>query len=102
MNDTPVTHPAPARPNTTIYVYSLWNDQNDCLYVGTTINLRRRFQEHARLTAWWPEATFYQDIPITNPVDARTVEKALIRAYQPEHNIRHTLYEPHRIGRDLA
>lgn len=85
-----------------VNVYALFNEQGHCVYVGTTINLRRRLQEHARLAAWWPEVSRYQVIPISNHKDARTVERALIRAYQPEHNIRHTLHEPDRIGRDLA
>jgi predicted GIY-YIG superfamily endonuclease len=85
-----------------VHVYAIFNNDGNALYVGITVNLRRRFQEHARLAAWWPEATRYQDIKLTNHVDARTVERALIRAYQPEHNIRHTLNEPDRLGRDLA
>lgn len=85
-----------------VHVYALFNDEGQALYVGITKNIRRRFQEHARLAAWWPEASRYQDIPISNMRDARTVERALIRAYRPNHNVRHTLDEPDRIGRDLA
>jgi excinuclease UvrABC nuclease subunit len=85
-----------------VHVYAIFNQEGHALYVGTTKNLRRRFQEHARLAAWWGEASRYQDIQISNMRDARTVELALIRAYQPHHNIRHTLHEPDRIGRDLA
>ena len=88
--------------NRPIHVYSIFNDEGNALYVGITRNIRRRFQEHARLAAWWSEAHRYQDIQMTNMTDARTVEKALIRAYQPNHNIRHTLIEPDRLGRDLA
>lgn len=96
-----VRQPVPATGPTTI-VYSIWNEEGDCLYVGTTINLRRRFQQHARQAAWWAEADRYQPIELSNPIDARTVERALIRAYQPQHNQRHTLFEPDRLGRDLA
>jgi len=96
-----VETPVPATGPPTI-VYSLWNEEGDCLYIGVTTNLRRRFQQHARLAAWWPEASRYQPIELTNPIDARTVERALIRAYKPLHNTRHMLHEPDRIGRDIA
>lgn len=83
-------------------VYSLWNDQGECLYVGRTTNLRRRLQQHARQVAWWPSVEYMQKIEISNLTDANTVERALIRSYKPMHNIRHTTWEPHTIGRDLA
>lgn len=92
-------------PNTTTpkyIVYSLWNEDGSCLYVGITINLRRRLQEHARKAAWWATVHIVDPIEITNLTDARTIERALIRTYTPEHNIRHTNYAPHTLGRDLA
>lgn len=83
-------------------VYALFNDEGRCLYVGRSVNLRRRLQQHARQAAWWPSVEYIQQIKITNPVDANSVERALIRSYQPVHNVRHTVHEPHTIGRDLA
>lgn len=83
-------------------VYSLWNSEGECLYVGQTINLRRRLQQHARQAAWWPTVEYIQPISLTNRIDANSVERALIRSYKPMHNQRHTVWEPHTIGRDLA
>lgn len=37
------------------YIYRFWNKDNECLYVGQTIRLKSRFNQHRQDKEWWNE-----------------------------------------------
>jgi excinuclease UvrABC nuclease subunit len=40
------------------YIYRFFNNKNECLYVGKTIRLKSRFNQHKKDKEWWNEVHF--------------------------------------------
>ena len=72
-------------------VYSFIDTSGDLLYVGMTSNYQARLQAHRSGKPWWPDVAGERTIPIASRVEALELERELIRAGHPKHNIQHSL-----------
>ena len=67
-------------------VYRLYNAERTLLYVGFTLNLRRRMEGHARDKWWWPQVAHRTMVWYGSEWDARKAEAEAIDAEKPLHN----------------
>lgn len=68
------------------HVYSLYDKDNTCLYVGMSSNAFRRFGEHAKDKSWFQDVT---KVIITNcdgHLDSVKTEQMLIAELKPKYN----------------
>ena len=69
------------------YVYRMFDDEDNLLYVGQTCNIRDRLRKHYLNTDWAKETTRVdQGDPILTLLDARTCEKRAIDTEGPLYN----------------
>lgn len=61
-----------------MFVYELYNVDNELLYVGVTNNLPKRLGEHKRLSPWWSEVFS----PLTVIYECSTRREALLKEYE--------------------
>jgi predicted GIY-YIG superfamily endonuclease len=59
------------------------------LYVGITDNLERRWKDHAKDKAWWPEVAARSIQWLPSRSHALAAEADAIRTERPRHNIQH-------------
>lgn len=71
---------------TPCYVYRLFDDAGDLLYVGSTKWPRERRYAHKK-KAWWPEVESFRLTVYPNPEHARRVEWLAIATEHPRYNI---------------
>ena len=69
------------------YVYRMFDDEDNLLYVGQTCNIRDQLRERYLNTDWAKETTRVdQGAPILTLLDARTCEKRAIDTEGPLYN----------------
>lgn len=70
----------------THYLYRLFNDAGDLLYVGITCDLGARFAEHKRHQPWWDEKAHYTVETATTRADVLYLEARAILTEHPRYN----------------
>lgn len=81
-------------------LYRFFNDDDELLYIGITLNVSSRFRGHARDKPWWTEV---HRITLEHYADRPTVlvaEAAAIRAEKPRYNVAHNpgpRYQPAQV-----
>lgn len=78
--------------NPAFFVYRLYSESGDLLYVGATKNLRVRMTQHRTDKAWWPEVAEQRTIiaAFETEEDAAIAEFAAIRGERPRYNVAST------------
>jgi excinuclease UvrABC nuclease subunit len=79
-----------ARFDTPTYIYFLYNDAGEVIYIGVSHKLSFRRYGHERYSPWWPEVASWRLVGPFPHRDAYLVERDFIRAHEPRYNIRHT------------
>lgn len=67
-------------------VYRCYGDTSRLLCIGSTGDEQKRFQVHQTQTPWWSEVTDIKTEVFPSLPDARTAERAAIRAEQAPYN----------------
>lgn len=70
----------------THYVYRLYSEENDLLYVGVTSNFTARFLSHHHKT-WWPEVNQWKITKAPNRITGLYLEAEAILTEHPKHNV---------------
>lgn len=70
----------------THYVYRLYSEENDLLYVGVTSNFTSRFLQHHQKT-WWPEVNQWKITKAPNRITGLYLEAEAILTEHPKHNV---------------
>lgn len=84
------THPSPPAGHTTLYIiYELFpaDEDDDCLYVGITNNVTRRFRQHRQSKPWWGNTELASLECYDSWESACEAELNRIEVYRPKHNI---------------
>jgi predicted GIY-YIG superfamily endonuclease len=68
-------------------LYRFFNEQNELLYVGISMNLWNRFQDHRKRKSWWREVTSIRVVHYDDIDDAARAEKIAIAQECPIYNI---------------
>ena len=76
------------RPNSTFVVYRFYNAVGECLYVGWSHNVLKRFEDH-RERKWWKQIARIELDHQPTPAKAQAHEEALIKELRPIHNRTH-------------
>lgn len=77
-------------PKTTEYwLYRLFNNEGDLLYIGITKQRYERWRQHEKTQPWIKEATTWKWELILPWLNPHEVEKAAIKAERPLYNIIH-------------
>lgn len=74
------------QPNRNHVLYRFYNNADELLYVGITVNLTQRIEKHRGEKDWWPEVS---RVGIEHFPDRQTVlaaERAAIENEKPRHN----------------
>lgn len=69
------------------FVYRLYGESNNLLYVGLTRNVGMRMSQHSMLKEWWPEVTRMEVDQFPSRREAAKAEVMQIRTLFPVHNI---------------
>ena len=89
----PYTESGVAKAAARTGVYAIFDDDGDCLYVGSSANVRERLQDHLSGTdesdCFNDDATRFCSEYYDRISDAEEREKALIREYRPPCNTQH-------------
>ena len=78
------------------YVYTLWADGGECLYVGCTSNLPARLRAHMSARPWFPQVARIEVAVVEGAHEGVAVEAATIRELNPTHNRVYTTHEVQR------
>ena len=71
-------------------LYRIWDSNGRLVYVGSTISLTRRLNEHRRQAHWWEHHAVSCTAKIFDSLyDAREAENAAIAVERPRFNMRH-------------
>jgi hypothetical protein len=73
------------------YVYRLWNEAGDCLYVGQTTRVHpilRAIQHKQQY--WWPEVARADYVAVLDPSRLEDAERYEIVILKPKYNVVHT------------
>lgn len=68
-------------------VYRLYDAQGALLYVGSTVDVRRRMGEHALAKPWWGDVAEVTTEVCPSVAVALATEAEAIRAEQPRYNV---------------
>ena len=71
------------------YVYQFWAD-DECLYVGCTVQPAGRIASHASSQPWWQRVTHFSAEVYPCREDGLQAEARLIRVLDPAWNVMHT------------
>lgn len=71
------------------YVYRLYGDGGQLLYVGCTYHPRKRLMEHRRTQPWWVEVRGYTLSKYANAADALDAEWVAHQSERPLHSHGH-------------
>lgn len=81
----------------TTYLYRLYDDAGQLLYIGISNRPVRRWIEHLTSKPWADQvARMERGHGYPTHADARAAEKLAIRSEYPRHNIEHNNYEEYR------
>ncbi|WP_330435792.1 GIY-YIG nuclease family protein [Streptomyces sp. NBC_00825] len=67
-------------------VYRLWDIDGDLLYIGSSYDPQRRYQDH-RDKPWWPQVARHSEEWRASRTDAYLAELKAIAAENPQHNV---------------
>lgn len=70
------------------YVYLMQDADGRVLYVGVTGNPVERWRRHAQRKPWWSQVARIEFETLLRNSDALALERELIRALAPLHNVR--------------
>lgn len=70
-------------------LYRLWDDRGRLLYVGITKDVNRRFREHGKFSAWWPEVAWHGVQTLPTRIEASVAERLAIQTELPIYNQKH-------------
>jgi len=70
-------------------MYHLWGSGDRLLYVGITVDIKRRFREHSKFSSWWAEVDRFDVQLFPTRADALSAESAAIQSELPAHNQTH-------------
>lgn len=71
-------------------LYRLRDSAGELLYVGITNDWPTRMKQHASKQSWWPTMTMSELVHLhCSRKQAEAIEKAVIQAEQPRHNVAH-------------
>lgn len=73
------------------FVYWLYAEDDSLLYIGSTINVKRRMTQHKSIQPWWPQVAVLKTKTEAYPTveAARAAETRAIIAERPRHNDSH-------------
>lgn len=69
------------------YIYKAEGDFKT-LYIGRTINLRKRLVTHRKTSPWWKETKHIEIAQVLNETHMKVIETLLINEIGPEYNKR--------------
>lgn len=75
------------RPGDATSVYRLFDASGSLLYVGISVDLERRFRQHALDKAWWPNVARADVRQYRSRLRAARAEHRAIMRESPRHNI---------------
>lgn len=87
-------------PDKTPGVYFLYNNQSELLYVGMTVNLKRRIVDHlakgpgSHTKHFADDISFIRCCRVDNPEDLDATETRAIREMAPKYNVEKTPKSP--------
>ena len=67
-------------------VYLFWDADDNCLYVGLTVNVKTRHGSHAREKRWWDKVDRIDQIDCASRDEADALETKLIVELRPRYN----------------
>lgn len=70
-------------------LYRLYDADDALLYVGIAFELSRRYNQHRKTKAWWPEVARKEVCWYEDRTQAEQAEVAAIRSEKPRYNIAH-------------
>lgn len=69
-------------------LYRLWDERGELLYVGVSIDVARRFHQHAAASPWWCRVTWCGVERFPTRPDALNAEWAAVASERPTHNVK--------------
>ena len=78
------------------FVYRLYDEQDELLYIGLTGDVRTRLRRHAQTQPWWSAVRRITIETFDNTETAALAEKQAIRREHPRYNIADTGRSPQR------
>lgn len=69
------------------FVYRLFDEHGDLLYVGITDNVKTRLSQHAAVQPWWHQVVDVKVLLVPTRKEAEQVERAAIASERPQMNI---------------
>lgn len=77
------------------FVYRLWDEYDNCLYVGQHYGVHPavRVSDHKR-SAWWSEVASYDYVTVDDPERLNDAEWCMIHMLQPKHNLARPVVTP--------
>ncbi len=73
--------------NTETTLYWLWNIDDDLLYVGVTVDLKRRFAQHEKVQRWWGDVARCEVEAFSTRTSAFAAERNAVATEHPRHNL---------------
>lgn len=71
-------------------VYEFYDDADELIYIGYTVNFIHRITWHRKNSEWWPHVLRYEAQLWESAEAGLTEERRLIELHQPRFNKRHT------------
>ena len=79
------------------FLYRLWADNRDLLYIGATYHPRARFREHSKKSYWWPLVCYHVIEEVGEWAVSMSVERRAILDENPVFNVQR-YHLTHRYG----
>lgn len=86
MHDPILAKKLPERP---AVVYACYDQDDEIIYIGATVDLTRRRHELAYRMPWWDEVVRIDSFPFARLADARAREAVAISTVRPRYNVQH-------------
>ncbi len=72
-----------------VSLYRLYDAEDVLLYVGVTLDLKQRLNNHATQQPWWLEVARIKVTHLSSREDSETLERAVIQLDRPKYNVTH-------------
>src|SRR6476620_9491969 len=72
----------------TCLAYLLYDEHNRLLYIGSTINLKKRIKSHRQTKPWWHEVAYITGQEYPDIDKAQLAETYYIGMFRPIYNVR--------------
>lgn len=69
-------------------LYRLWSDVGELLYIGVTVDVSRRFGQHAKVQSWWSEVAHHAVEVFPTRTAAFSAERDAVAREHPRHNVK--------------